>query len=63
MMRNKSVKTISTQFFNDVVSQWFQLGEIVYKHAKEYGIPEESLSKEYKEAEDLYVKKQAKHRF
>ena len=32
------------------------LGEIVYKHAKEYGIPEESLSKEYKEAKDLYVK-------
>jgi len=33
-----------------------QLGEIVYKHAKDYGIPEESLSKEYKEAKDLYVK-------
>ena len=33
-----------------------QLGEIVYKHAKEYGIPEESLPKEYKEAKDLYVK-------
>ena len=32
------------------------LGEIVYKHAKEYGIPEESLPKEYKEAKDLYVK-------
>ena len=38
-----------------------QLGEIVYKHVKERGIPEESLSKEYKEAKDLYVKKQAKH--
>ena len=24
-----------------------QLGEIVYKHAKDHGIPEESLSKEY----------------
>ena len=33
-----------------------QLGEIVYKHAKEYGIPEESLPREYKEAKDLYVK-------
>ena len=33
-----------------------QLGEIVYKHAKECGIPEESLPKEYKEAKDLYVK-------
>ena len=33
-----------------------QLGEIVYKHVKERGIPEESLSKEYKEAKDLYVK-------
>ena len=33
-----------------------ELGEIVYKHAKEYGIPEESLPKEYKEAKDLYVK-------
>ena len=33
-----------------------QLGEIVYKHAKDHGIPEESLSKEYKEAKDLYVK-------
>ena len=33
-----------------------QLGEIVYKHAKDRGIPEESLSKEYKEAKDLYVK-------
>ena len=34
-----------------------ELGEIVYKHAKEYGIPEESLPKEYKDAKDLYVKK------
>ena len=33
-----------------------QLGEIVYKHAKDRGIPEESLPKEYKEAKDLYVK-------
>ena len=33
-----------------------ELGEIVYKHAKEYGIPEESLPKEYKDAKDLYVK-------
>ena len=33
-----------------------QLGEIVYKHVKDRGIPEESLSKEYKEAKDLYVK-------
>ena len=33
-----------------------QLGEIVYKHVKERGIPEESLSREYKEAKDLYVK-------
>ena len=33
-----------------------QLGEIVYKHAKDVGIPEESLAKEYKEAKDLYVK-------
>ena len=33
-----------------------QLGDIVYKHAKDCGIPEESLSKEYKEAKDLYVK-------
>ena len=33
-----------------------QLGEIVYKHAKDHGIPEESLPKEYKEAKDLYVK-------
>ena len=33
-----------------------QLGEIVYKHAKDCGIPEESLCKEYKEAKDLYVK-------
>ena len=32
-----------------------QLGEIVYKHAKDCGIPEESRSKEYKEAKDLYV--------
>ena len=37
--------------------EWkLQLGEIVYKHAKDRGIPEESLSKEYKEAKDLYVK-------
>ena len=33
-----------------------QLGEIVYKHVKDRGIPEESLPKEYKEAKDLYVK-------
>ena len=33
-----------------------ELGEIVYKHAKEHGIPEESLPREYKEAKDLYVK-------
>ena len=33
-----------------------QLGEIVYKRAKDCGIPEESLPKEYKEAKDLYVK-------
>ena len=33
-----------------------QLGEIVYKHVKDVGIPEESLAKEYKEAKDLYVK-------
>ena len=33
-----------------------QLGGIVYKHAKDYGIPEESLPNEYKEAKDLYVK-------
>ena len=33
-----------------------QLGEIVYKHGKDCGIPEESLPKEYKEAKDLYVK-------
>ena len=33
-----------------------QLGEIVYKHAKDRGIPEESLPREYKEAKDLYVK-------
>jgi hypothetical protein len=32
------------------------LGEIVYKHVKDRGIPEESLPKEYKEAKDLYVK-------
>ena len=33
-----------------------QLGEIVYKHAKDCGIPEESLPREYKEEKDLYVK-------
>ena len=33
-----------------------ELGEIVYKHVKDRGIPEESLPKEYKEAKDLYVK-------
>ena len=33
-----------------------QLGEIVYKHAQNRGIPEESLPKEYKKAKDLYVK-------
>ena len=33
-----------------------ELGEIVYKHAKEYGIPEESLPKKHKEAKDLYMK-------
>ena len=33
-----------------------QLGEIVYKYAKDCEIPEESLSREYKEAKDLYVK-------
>jgi hypothetical protein len=33
-----------------------KLGEIVYKHVKDHGIPEESLPKEYKEAKDLYVK-------
>ena len=33
-----------------------QLGEIVYKHAQNRGIPEESLQKEYKKVKDLYVK-------
>ena len=33
-----------------------ELGEIIYKHVKDRGIPEESLPKEYKEAKDLYVK-------
>ena len=40
----------------EVYERKLQLGEIVYKHAKDRGIPEESLSKEYKEAKDLYVK-------
>jgi hypothetical protein len=35
-----------------------KLGEIVYKHVKDHGIPEESLPKEYKEAKDLYIKQQ-----
>ena len=40
----------------EIYERKLQLGEIVYKHAKDRGIPEESLSKEYKEAKDLYVK-------
>ena len=40
----------------EVYERKLQLGEIVYKHAKDRGIPEESLPKEYKEAKDLYVK-------
>jgi hypothetical protein len=40
----------------EIYERKLQLGEIIYKHAKDDGIPEESLAKEYKEAKDLYVK-------
>ena len=48
------LKTID--MYAEVYERKLQLGEIVYKHAKDRGIPEESLPKEYKEAKDLYVK-------
>ena len=32
------------------------MDEIIYKTAKEFDIPEESLSREYKDAKELYVK-------
>ena len=48
------LKTID--MYAEVYERKLQLGEIVYKHAKDRGIPEESLPREYKEAKDLYVK-------
>ena len=33
-----------------------EMGEIIYKIAKECNIPEESLPREYKDAKELYVK-------
>ena len=40
----------------EIYERKLQLGEIIYKHVKDRGIPEESLPREYMEAKDLYVK-------